>query len=90
MRKPTFHLNQLGGERDDWDPQAVLDNLNIQLLVKSRQEIKVMLTPKTCEWKKKRAENEWKRLTTSINYGGKRGKGKGVKQWEFLVGMLMD
>lgn len=68
------------GEKDNQDPQSLLETLNLQLRGKSGREVEVQVTPRTYERKKKRVKNELKRLTLSINYGKtKEGKGMSLK-----------
>lgn len=72
-------LSRLRGERDSRDPQSLLDSLNFQLRDKFGKEVRVQVLPRTYERKKKKVENELKRLTSAINYGNpKKGKGKTV------------
>ena len=79
-KENTIQLCHLDDERDDRDPQALLDKLNFQLLDKSGKQIKVQITPKTHERKKKKAQKELQRLVTTVNYGGSKvPKGKANK-----------
>lgn len=69
------------GDKDNQAPPNVLDKLNFQLLDKSGREMQIKVTYKTNERKKKRAQKDWQKLSTSVNCGGsKGGNGKTVKQ----------
>lgn len=63
------HLRQLVGERDNRVPHALIDTINFHLKDKMGKLIIVQVSPTSYDKKKKKFENEMKRLSSSIYYG---------------------